>query len=357
MQDVLENLSRTARWTSLISGEQTVEVGRTPREVVYQRDLLTLYRYRGAQAPTVKTPILIVYSLINRPYILDLLPGRSVIEKLVSDGFDVFLLDWGVPSSLDRYAGLDTYVNLYLRTAVRQVCKVAEVEQVSLFGYCMGGTMSAMFTALHPHKVQSLVLLGAPFHFRSNELLYRWGCDRKTFDPQAIVDACGVVPPWAFEGFSLLKFGQKVPRLAQLYDLLDDDKTIENHLAMEQWVGDNIPMAGAVYAEFTTRCFLDNDLIEGRVSLGGRRIDLASIACPTLIITGDSDHLVPCETSAPLAKVIARPTLMPFKAGHIGLSVSGGAHKKLWPEACAWLRAQLHGPESGACNVPATPTR
>ena len=338
MNSTLDTLARTARWTSVISGQQTVDVGRTPREVIYQRDLLTLYRYKGAQEPTQPVPVLLVYSLINRPYVLDLLPGRSVIQALLDQGFDVYLLDWGEPSTLDQHAGLDTYLNLYLNTIVREVCKHTGSPQVSLFGYCMGGTMSAMFAALHPEKVHSLVLLGAPFCFESTQLLYQWGCDPEMFKPKAIVDACGMAPPWAFEGFSLLKFGTKAPRLAQLYDSIDDQKIIESHLAMEQWAGDNIPMAGAVYEEFIRTCWQQNDLFHGRLEIGGKPVKLQSITCPTLIITGDSDHLVPPETSQPLADLLPNATLMPFPAGHIGLSVGGASHKKLWPAAGAWMK-------------------
>lgn len=339
--NVLQDTSRTYRWLSLLSGQQTVPIGQTPRELVYTRDRLQVFRYVRETPATQEVPILLVYSLINRPSILDLLPQRSVVRALMAQGFEVYLLDWGVPDGLDRFAGLDTYVNLYLRTAVRQVCRHAGTAQVNLFGYCMGGTMAAMFTALHPQRVHKLLLLGAPFHFRSEEMLYRWGCDPSFFEPDDIVDACGNAPPWAFEGFSLLKADQKLPRYALLYDKANDDAFIESHLAMEQWVNGNIPMAGAVYSEFLHGCFHDNRLITGELQVGDRTVDLSRITCPTLLITGDSDHLVPSETSTPLGNAVRDVRVIRFPSGHVGLSVSGAAHKKLWPEACNWLATPI----------------
>jgi len=325
------------RWMRLVSGQHPVPIAQSPREEVFRRDQMVLYRYQRETPATHPVPVLMVYSLINRPAILDLSPGRSVVQHLLSRGFEVYLIDWGVPTVLDQQLDLDAYLNVFLRMMVRETCRHAGTPQVTLFGYCMGGTMAAMYAALHPRRVNSLLLLGAPFHFRSEELLYRWGCDAQFFDPARLVEACGNAPPWAFDGFTLLKLDQKAPRMISLYDNIQDSTYVENHLAMEQWINDNIPMAGAVYREFLLACFHDNLLIHGRLHVGGRRVDLSSIECPALIVTGGADHLVPPETSEPVAEVLPDAEVVRFPSGHIGLSVSGAAHRKLWPAACDWL--------------------
>lgn len=325
------------RWMSLLSGQHPVPIAQSPREEVFRRDGIVLYHYTREAPATQPVPILLVYSLINRPSVLDLQKGKSVVQTLLARGFEVYLVDWGIPSVIDQKLDLDAYINVFMRLLVRETCRHAEVPKVTLFGYCMGGTMAAMYAALHPERVHSLLLLGAPFHFRSDELLYRWGCDKSFFDPSRLIKACGNAPPWSFDGFTLLKLQYKVPRMVQLYDNIDDEKFVENYLAMEQWVNDNIPMPGAVYEEFLKACFQDNDLIEGRLEIGGRRVRLEEITCPVLIITGGADHLVPPSTSEPLAKKVADAETIQFATGHIGLSVSSGAQKKLWPAACDWL--------------------
>ncbi|MBI3925516.1 MAG: alpha/beta fold hydrolase [Armatimonadetes bacterium] len=329
--------ARIARWSRLASGGETTEIGRSPREEIYRRDTLRIYRYHRHESPRYGPPVLLIYSLINRPSVLDLKPGRSVIGHLLDRGLDVYLVDWGVPSGLDEFLGLDVYVNLLLRTAVRQVSRHSGYPRVHLLGYCMGGSLTAMYTALHPAKIQTLTLLGAPLDFRSDKLLYRWGTDPKLLDPQKLVDAWGTAPAWSFEGYTLLTLDQKPARLLDLYRNLDDPAFVESYVAMETWVHDNIPVAGAVYAEFMRNCFHENRLVQGGLEIGGRRVDLGSISCPTLILAGSSDHLVPPETTGAAGGLIPGSESIVFPSGHIGLSVSRRSHQELWPRVCDWF--------------------
>jgi len=329
---------RVALFNKILTGNCKVEIGTSPRELIYQRDRLCLYRYTRKEPARYQTPILLVYSLVNRPSVLDLQPGRSVIEHLVQAGHDVYLLDWGRPDPLDQHNDLNDYVSLFLRTAVRKVCEHANVAKTNLLGYCMGGCLAAMYTALYPEKVNSLILLGTPLNFRSDKLLYKWGTHPDRFDSRKIVEAWGMAPAWSFDGYSLLIVDSKPQRMQHLYDNLDDPEFLENYLAMEEWVNDAVPMPGAIYAEFCHTCFKENRLIEGRLELGGRKVDLSSIECPVLIIAGKSDHLVPPETTCIENSPFKNLSTILASSGHIGLSVSRGSLKKVWPEACDWLR-------------------
>lgn len=326
-----------ARFTHLVSGEAPVAIAQSPRDAIYQRDRLTVYRYRRDTPATQATPVLLVYSLINRPTILDLLPQRSVVQSLLSQGFDVYLLDWGVPDAVDQFNDLEIYLDVLLDSAVRAVCQTSGQSGVTLLGYCMGGTMAAMYTALNPRRVRNLVLLAAPVSFESDQLLYRWATK---FSPRAVVEAHGNAPAEAFDGFSLLKTEGRVHSAAALYDKLDDPEYVENHLAMEQWIYTNIPMAGSIYVEFIEKCFQQNLLRTGRLQVGGRDVRLSDIACPTLVVVGDKDHLVPPEAACPAAECIAGATTIVFPAGHVGLTVSRGATHKLWPEIGRWMTAR-----------------
>lgn len=333
MQDTTRKLRR---WNQIVSGQETVEIGRTPRQAVYQRDLLTLYRY-DRDTPAPNGPILLVYSLVNKPAVLDLLPGRSVVERLLEGGFDVFLLDWGEPSALDYYAGMDTYVNLYLKTVVRQVCKLAKTPQIQMLGYCMGGTLAACYTALHPKRIKSLTLLATPLRFRSDQQLYKWATDPSVNRPEKLVEAWRTAPPWSFDGYSLLTLDKKPAILKNLYDNLDNEVFLESYLAMDAWVSDNIPMAASIYSEFIRGCFLEDRLLEDQLKVGKHTVKLREIDCPVLIISGHSDHLVPTETTACDENLFSNQEHIGFPSGHVGLSMSRKSHTKLWPQVCEWL--------------------
>lgn len=337
LEDVTPKLRR---WNQIVSGQETVAIGQSPRDLVYQRDLLKLYRYHRDTPATQGPPILLVYSLVNRPAVLDLLPGRSVVQQLLDEGFEVYLLDWGEPSALDFYAGLDTYINLYLRTIVRKVCKLAGVEQINLVGYCMGGTFAACYTALHPKRVKTLTLLATPLRFRSDKQLYKWANDPEICRPEQLVEAWRTAPPWSFDGYSLLGLDKKPESLKGLYDNLDNDVFVQSYMAMEAWVGDNIPMAARVYAEFIRGCFLEDRLLEDKLEFGGRTVKIRNIKCPVLIISGHADHLVPHETTGCDENLFENQSQIDFPSGHVGLSVSRKSHKALWPQVRQWLREQ-----------------
>ncbi|CAN0317354.1 unnamed protein product, partial [Phaeothamnion confervicola] len=309
----------------------------SPRDSIYQRDILHVYKYRRSTPALHATPVLLVYSLINRPSVMDLQPGRSVVESLLAEGFDVYLLDWGIPNPCDQALDLQDYIKNFLRTAVRQVCLHHEVDQLHLLGYCMGGSFTAMFTALYPERVKNLLLLGTPLHFRSEKMLYGWAQDKR-FDVGNIVEAWSMAPPWSFDGYSILTLDGKARKLQGLYENIDKPGFLDSYVATEQWVNDNIPMAGAAYVEFCRKCFVHNDLSEGRMTVGGTPVDLGKIECPVLIIGGTSDHLVPPETLG--SNLFKNSETILFEAGHVGLSISGKAHKVLWPKVAAWMAAR-----------------
>lgn len=337
MQQDLYSPAKFARWSKIVNGREAVEIAQSPKSVVYQRDLLTLYRYERSTPATQKHPILIIYSLVNRPAVLDLLPGRSVIERMLEAGFEVYLLDWGTPSALDYHCGLDTYVNLYMRATLQAVLKDSGQDSLHLFGYCMGGTLAAIYAALRPRGIRSLTLLGTPLVFRSDAQLYKWSTDPKVCKPERLVEAWRVAPAWSFESFSLLTLDKKPAMLQSLYDKLDDEAFVESYKAMERWVEEQIPMAASLYAEFIRACFLNNDLAEGRMVIANKKVDLSKIEVPVLTILGESDHLVPVETTGVEQKFFPRGEVLRFPVGHVGLSVSSKSHAKLWPQFCNWL--------------------
>ncbi|MFB6160999.1 MAG: class III poly(R)-hydroxyalkanoic acid synthase subunit PhaC [Haloferacaceae archaeon] len=330
-----------------------VEVGGTPSDVVYEENKLKLRRYRpesvGAEREH-EVPILVVYALINRPYILDLQPDRSVVRRLLEGGFEVYLIDWGEPSQLDTTLSLDDYVNRYLANCADEVCERAGVDAVHLLGYCMGGTMSAMYAALHRERVRTLGLLAAGLCFAGDGgVLELWG-DGEHFDPAAVTDAYGNVPAEFLDvGFALMDpVSNYVTKYVDLYENLDDEEFVENFARMERWLSDGIDVAGAAYREFLAEVYQANALYEGDLELGGERVDLDALDMPVLQVVGEYDHLIPPGASLPFNDAVSSDdvTTMELPTGHIGLSVSSRSHSELWPDVAAWYAERSPGTDA-----------
>ncbi|MBI2071138.1 MAG: alpha/beta fold hydrolase, partial [Elusimicrobia bacterium] len=179
---------------SFFLNKDRVEVGLTPHDVVYEEGKLRLLHYRAQSKKVLRPPLLVVYALVNRPYILDLRPGRSVIEALVKGGVDVYLIDWGAPDLADRYLDLDDYVSGLIPRCAERAMKRAGTDKVSMLGYCMGGTLSTMFAATHPGWVKNLILMAAPIDFHVREGLLNLWSDARNYDVDQLVDAYGNVP-------------------------------------------------------------------------------------------------------------------------------------------------------------------
>ena len=332
-----------------------VDVGETPADVIYSENKLDLLRY-DAEAAGIEpendheTPILIVYALINRPYILDLQPGRSVVRRLLEDGFDVYLIDWGEPSQLDASLTLEDYVDRYVDNCVDATREDADVDAVNLLGYCMGGTMSAMYTALHEEKVHNLGMMAAGLCFAGNGgVLELWGGEEH-YDPEVVAETFGTIPAEFFEvGFDLMDPVQNtVSKYVRLYDNVEDDDFVENFARMETWLADSIDMAGATYEQFIEDVYQKNALYANELHLGDQHVDVRGIETPILQLVAEYDHLVPPEASTPFNDVVASDDteVMEVSAGHIGMSVSSRAHETLWPDVCDWFAARdTHGTE------------
>jgi polyhydroxyalkanoate synthase len=320
-----------------------VEVGETPSDVVYTENKLRLLHYKS---PGVRhaPPILIVYALINRPYILDLQHDRSVVKHLLDRGFDVYLIDWGAPSQLDQSLTLHDYVGRYISNCVDVVLERSGEDALSLLGYCMGGSMSVMYAALHPQKVRNLMLMAAPLVFtKDGGLLHHWSRPQH-FDVDNVIDTLGNAPGSFLDGgFQLLKPVENlVSKYVNFARFASDRDFIENFLRMEEWSRDTIPVAGETYRQFVKEIYQQNRLARNELWLDGRAVDLAKLKMPLLLLMGQYDHLVTHETTAPFLDLVPSEDKTSFlvPTGHIGLSVSSRSHRELWPKVSEWLAAR-----------------
>jgi polyhydroxyalkanoate synthase len=341
LEESAANAGRLSRLPAIWEKVQRVKKGATPSDIVYTEDRLALRHYPTGKKPRYRTPLVLVFALVNRPYILDLKPGRSVVEHFVRCGFDTYLVDWGKPGPEDHTLTLDDYVNGYLLRVVDHVRERTGAEQVSILGYCMGGTMSAMFTAIHPDRVKNLMLLAAGIDFSPRDGLLNLWSRPEYFDVDKFVDAFGNCPAEFLQNsFLMLRPVQNlIEKPVNFFERLDDEDFVTDFLTMETWLNDNIPVPGEVYRSFIKHLYQQNLLVQNRMPVGPHIVNLRRITCPVLNIVAKADDLVPCAQSLPFNDLVAssdRKTIM-LEAGHIGLAIGGKAQKEVWPPACDWL--------------------
>lgn len=322
----------------------------SPSETVYESGMVRLLHYRRRRPAKYLEPVLLCYALVNRPYILDLMRGRSVVRQYLDRGFDVYMIDWGAPSEEDHQLTLKDYVCGFLRDMVQFVARESRCERPHLLGYCMGGTMSAMFTAQNPELVRSLTLLAAPIDFAGHRTLLDCWTDRRYFDVDTLIDSYKNCPGWFLQScFSLMNpvhnfFGKYM----DFYEHMDDPKAVANFAAMERWVFDNIPVAGEVFREFVKCFYQANQLVEGKFSLDGRRVDLGEIRCPLLLLTAKNDNLVAPASTEEIRRYVGTYDVrsMSIEGGHVGLVTGTKAQATLWPEATRWMADRSTAAES-----------
>jgi polyhydroxyalkanoate synthase len=354
MNEAFANLRRAARAPFL--GRQLAEVrkGATPSEVVYEEDRLELLHYVSDKPPKYKTPMLFVFALVNRPYILDILPNKSVVRHFVNAGFDTYMINWGVPTHADRHHTLETYINGYLPNVVDFLAERTGSPQASILGYCMGGTMSTMFTALHPEKVKNLMLLAAGIDFATRDGLLNLWTDPRYFDVDAFVGAFGNAPPEFLQNtFLWMKpVGNFVQKPLGLWERLEDEDFVNEYFTMETWLNDNVAVPGEVFREFVKYLYQRNLLVKNQMPVGRHIVNLKNITCPVLNLLATKDDLVPPAQSEPFTELVGSTDRKTIKlpAGHIGLAMGSKAQKQLWPEVCQWLAERSEPAEEQPAN-------
>ncbi len=336
-----EALKRVKNLAGLVRRKRPV-VGQTPSEVVYRENKWSLLHYhRRAEGLKYETPVLLVPSLINKHYVLDLLPGKSFIEYLVQQGFDVFCIDWGVPGDEDRYLTFDDIAGTALGRAIRFAAKTVPHRKTHLLGYCMGGTLAVIHGAVHNEFIASLATLAAPVRFHDDSPLSQW-TNSKTFDVNALVDAVGTVPWQLLQGaFYLLRPTLTLQKAVNVIDRAWNDEFLDGFLALETWGNDNVSLPGEFYRRYIEGLYQDDGLLAGRFSLSGHHVNLENIHFPLMAVTFANDSIVPAASAAPLVNAVSSKDKqhVHLPGGHVGAVVSKHAAKSLWPQLAAFYAA------------------
>jgi polyhydroxyalkanoate synthase len=319
-----------------------IEVGQTPHEVLAETRTYRLLHYQQMVSKTAKTPILVVYALINRSYVLDLQNDKSWVKSLLSQGFDVYLIDWKTPTAADKYVSFDDYVNCYIDDCVDIVLKKTKVDKLTLHGYCMGATMSMMYTILHQEKVRNLAVIAPVVDTEKDTTVI--GNLARSMDVDKMLNVIGNLPSeQLYACYSALKpFKQGVNKYFNLVQNIDNEQFVGNFLRIEKWLYDTPPIAGETFRQWIGDIYQKNLLVKNELKLGDKLIDLSTIKVPLLNIVADEDHLVSPQCSAPLNDVVSSTDkrLMRFHTGHVGLIASLYSQNNVLPKVGQWLKAR-----------------
>jgi polyhydroxyalkanoate synthase len=343
-QDTDAFVQRLTQGLAVLAQAGDVTIGSAPKDAVYEEDKLVLYRYRPvADVPAknrVRTPLLICYALVNRPYMMDLQPDRSLIRGLLQRGVDVYLIDWGYPDGADRFLTIDDYVSGYLARCVDVVREASGQDRINLLGVCQGGTLSLCYAALHRETLRNLVTMVTPVDFQTPQnLLTKW---TKHVDLDQLVATTGNVPGEMLNALflGLQPFRLTSQKYVDLLDHIDDPKALENFLRMEKWIFDSPDQPGEMFRQFMQWFVKENRLVNDALDLNGRPVRLKDIRTPLLNIYATQDHLVPPSASTPLEQRVGSRdySSYAFPGGHIGIYVSGAAQREVPTRIAQWLK-------------------
>jgi polyhydroxyalkanoate synthase len=315
------------------------KVGQTPREEVYKRNKSRLYRYASPRSRG--TPLLFVPNLgISRPYIFDLLPGGSFIEHMTREGFDFFLLDWGVFGPEDNDLSVEECVTKILPRMAGKVLEVSGATELSILGYCMGAPISASFVAAYPEvPVRNFINMAGPIDFAKIGLFGLW-LDKRYFNVDRFVDTLGTVPADLVKaGFKLIKPTMDLSTNLNLWWNLWNDKYVEGFNALNKWANEYVAFPGEFFRQWVRDFYQDNKLYLGQLVFGGRPVRLEAIRCPIFVVGAKEDYIAPPDCVRALVDAVSsrEKEYVELPGGHISLIAGRGAATHCWPKVSSWL--------------------
>lgn len=351
-RDVERNALRARNGIKMAAGVDRPRLGQTPREKIWSSGRCELYRYTG-DSVSLSPPLLIVFSLVTRSYVLDLQPGNSFVEHLQAAGFDVFVVEWATADERHAEERLEDYADDYLPEAVERTRAAAGADSVNLFGYCYGGVLALLYAAHHPGApLRSLTAMATPVDF-SNWGLVTEVARKDRLDVDSLTDETGNIPSGAIrQVFRLLKPTGDLRQYASLLEKVWDDQYVTAYQAMTTWSNDHVPFPGAVARQTVEMLVRDNAFVSDRLRLGGDEVSLRDISLPMLTVIAERDHIVPEQVACPLPGLVSSEEndVLRLDAGHIGLVVGRTAAKVTIPRIIEFLRRRSEPVAAGVAG-------
>jgi polyhydroxyalkanoate synthase len=341
-EEANRNFLRMKHFSEMVMNPKEPEVGPTPRQEIYRKNKSRLYRYESKR--THRTPVLFVPNLgISRPYIFDLMPRGSFIEHMTHQGFDMYLLDWGVFGPEDNDLTFEDVVTKILPRMADKALESSGAREVSVLGYCMGAPISASFLGSNPEfPVKNYIDMAGPIDFSQAGLFARW-LDARFFDVDKYVDTLGSIPADMVKaGFKLLKPTMDLSTNLNLWWNLWNADYVSGFNALNKWANEYQPFPGEFFRQWVKDFYQQNRLIRGDLRMGGRPVSLRNIRCPVLAIGAKEDNIAPPACVKPLIGAVASVDreYVELAGGHISLIAGRGASAHCWPKVASWLAAR-----------------
>lgn len=339
MEEMTKAGEKLAKGYEVLQQIKEVEIATTPKDLVWQNDLVKLYHYKRETPAKVKIPVLVSFAMMNRHDVLDLQPDRSLMKKLLDEGLDIYIMDWGYPKRQHKYLTMEDYIIEFMGGAVDFIRKTTKNDKIHKMGICQGGTFSTIYAALFPEKLKSLTVYVTPYDFsdKGSCMLYKW---TKDIDVDAMVDNLGIIPADMLgAGFSSLKPSMDVSKYFGVMDMMEDEAKLLNFLRMEKWKADCPDLAGEMFRKYIKDLWQDNKLIKGELEIGGRKVNLKNVTMPFLNVYATEDNIIPNNSTIPVNDLIGSKDkeLYAFPGGHIGVFVGAKSQKELAPKVAKWV--------------------
>lgn len=323
---------------NLMSLEE-IAVGKTEKTLVLQEDSIKLYHYIPIEKNINKIPVLVTYSLVNRPSILDLDEEHSLIKRMLEAGLDIYLIDWGTPDYIDKFCSLDDYINIYIDKCVDTILSAHNIKKLNLLGICQGATLNVIYSALHPKKVQNLINLGMPFDFDIEDgLLFKWNKFSKVDD---LVKSFGLIPGSLITSGILMvnPLEYVYGRYMEFINNIDNSASFKYFLRLDKWLNDTPDQPGEMYKDFTKELYIENKLAKNKLVLGDRLVNMKNIKMPVLCASGSCDKIVPPSSTRPFMNAIGSKDkiFVEYPVDHVDLFISPENSKDMVPFICNWL--------------------
>ncbi|WP_462409046.1 alpha/beta fold hydrolase [Neobacillus sp. Marseille-QA0830] len=316
------------RWNQVVKimTEPKPDIISTPGQRIWKKNKSTLW-YHPAKEKKYDIPVFMVYSLLNKAYILDIGPGSSVVGGLTERGYDVYLLDWGSPGLEDSDLTLDVYIIDYLEAALKRAIRHSGQKGISLLGYCLGGTISAILASITDLPIKNLILAAVPIDFSIGIVPDKWleGLQNGEVDFNRFSDAYGTIPSeFLYLMFRMLSPVYNSPMI-NLVTRAHDNQYVEKWRRMDKWTKDTASFAGSAFKQMFSDLYKDNKLLKGELVIAGRKVDLSNIQCPLFVFSCSRDTLVLEKQSLPVMDMVGSldKTYEVFEGGHVSLALTG----------------------------------
>ena len=336
--EIERTLQRNIKGLDLL-GTPWPAVGPMAKETLIRRGTLQFYHYKPLVDDVYRIPIVIVSPTSNRGYVFDLARGQSLVEFLLLKGYDVFMIDWLPPRKEESKLRLADYVLDFIPTCVQRACEETGESQVTMLGYCMGGTLALLYASLYPQTVANMLLFTTPVDFEQMSLFRLWGSE-KHFDVDKLVDSLGNLPgEFILSAFDTMRPANRTAGVMHLWANMWNDDYVKAYRMFDRWSAETLPLAGEYFRE-TTKAFLwRNAIMKKEMVVGDRAVDLSKIKAPVLSIVAQHDHVVPLAAAHPIMDLVGSKQRdeTVVKGGHVSVVAGLSAVKRLWPSVDQWL--------------------